>query len=149
MIQFEFWKLIDASPEVVFSYLSNLNNLPAWQGMIRSISPVPVPIRVGTQAEVTAEVAGRKIEGQVTITRMEPPDCLAYEMKAGPTRVTAEMFVISAGGGTRLDLHGQAEPAGILKLAEKAIQGQVQVQMQQNLETLKGILEQDQKRRAA
>jgi len=148
MISLEFWKLIDADPETVFAYLSNLNNLPVWQGMIRKISPTPVPAQVGTTADVTAEVAGRTIEGRVTITSIDSPNRLAYEMKAGPTRVNAEMTLSPAGGGTRLDLHGQAEPAGILKLAEKVIQGQVQAQMQQNLDKLKSILEQEQKRSA-
>lgn len=141
MITLEFWKLIDAKPEEVFAYMADLNHLPAWQSMIRKISPTPVPIREGVSADVTAEVAGRTIEGRVTVIRVDPPNSLAYEMNAGPTRVQAEMFVVPAGGGSRLDLHGQAEPAGILKLAEKAIQGQVQAQMQRNLETLKAILE--------
>lgn len=145
MITLEFWKLIDAKPEAVFEYLSDLNHLPAWQAMIRKISPTPVPIQIGTTAEVSAEVAGRSIEGQITITRFDPPNSIAYEMKAGPTRVTAEMIIVPAGSGTRLDLHGQAEPAGILKLAEKAIQSQVQTQMQHNLDTLKAIFEQNRK----
>lgn len=142
MIQFDFGVLIDRSPGDVFKYVTDLSNLPKWQTIIHEIKPADLkPMGVGATFSLTVEILGRKQEGLMMVTHYEPDSLFGYETKAGPSSVKAQITFKQVGTGTRLAISAQAEPAGVLKLAEGAIQSQMKTQMQNNLNRLKSILE--------
>jgi uncharacterized membrane protein len=142
MITLELGILIDRPVAAVFHYVTDLTNLPHWQTTVTSIQPVEnKPIGVGSTYRVSAEMIGRKIEGLLVIREYEPDSKFGYEMKSGPTTIQAVINFKAAGSGTKITLSGQAEPEGVLKVAEGVLQGQVKAQMEKNLNNLKKVLE--------
>jgi uncharacterized membrane protein len=142
MIHFEFGILIDRPVADVFVFLSNMNNLPRWQNMIKTVTPVTnTPPGMGAAYTVKGEVMGKSIEGKLEIVEFEPGVRFGYKAKMGPTSIHASASFKPAGTGTKLNLTANAEPAGIFKLAEGAIQAQLKGQMEKNLANLKTLLE--------
>jgi uncharacterized membrane protein len=142
MITLELGILIDRPVPEVFHYVTDLTNIPRWQTTVSSIQPTENrPIGVGSTYKVSAEMIGRKIEGLLVIREYEPDSKFGYEMKSGPTTIQAVINFKPAGTGTKITLSGQAEPEGVLKVAEGALQGQVKAQMEKNLTNLKKVLE--------
>jgi uncharacterized membrane protein len=142
MIHLEFGVLIDRPVADVFAFLSNLNNLPRWQAMIQEVTPAnDKPLGIGAAYKVKGEMMGRSIEGTLEIVEFEPGVRFAYKANMGPTHLQAGVTFKPAGTGTKLDLAATAELAGLMKLAEGAIQTQVKSQMEKSLATLKTVLE--------
>ena len=142
MIDFEIGVLIDRRIEEVFDYVSNPINLPYWQTMLLEITPLtPGSVVVGSKFSTKGEMMGRKIEGQMEITHLQPPASFGYQAKAGPMQINGLISLKSAGTGAKVTLKLHAEPGGLFKLAEGLLLNQVKNQMQANLDRLKTILE--------
>jgi uncharacterized membrane protein len=142
MIHFEFGLLIDRPVADVFAFLSNLNNLPRWQNMIREVKPANDKASgLGAAFTAKGEVMGRSIDGTLEVVEYEPGVRFGYKAKMGPAGIQASVTFKPAGTGTKLSLSANAEPAGIFKLAEGALQGQLKSQMEKNLANLKTLLE--------
>jgi uncharacterized protein YndB with AHSA1/START domain len=143
MIDLEFGVLIDCPVPKVYAFMTNpVANLPKWQTGVRSISPVtPGPIGPGSQFNVANEMLGRQIEGKLEILEMVPDQKLVFKMTSGPMEVQISASFKTVGTGTKLSLHAQGNPAGLFKVAEGALAGQVKSQMEANLARLKSVLE--------
>jgi carbon monoxide dehydrogenase subunit G len=142
MITLDLSTLVDRSMPDVFRFLSNPLNTPQWQSMVAHIEPVtPGAAELGSKYKVTAEMLGRKIDGQLEITACEPPTRFGFTNQAGPMQVTVTMTLKSAGSGTKIALHAEGNPGGLFKIAEGVMIGQVKSQMKANLARLKSVLE--------
>jgi len=142
MINFEIGVLIDRPVPDVFSFLSNPLNLPKWQSMIARIEQVtPGAVNVGSKYKVSAEMMGRKIDGQMEITTFEPPARFGFTNHAGPMQVTVTVMLKPVGTGAKISLNAQGNPGGLFKIAEGVLAGQVKSQMEANLARLKTLLE--------
>jgi uncharacterized membrane protein len=142
MIHFDFGILIDRPVADVFQFIANLDNLPRWQNIVKEIKPDDQkPMAVGKTYRVAAEMMGRKLDGLLTIEVHQPDSQFGYKMDAGPSVIHALITFKTVGTGTRLSLAGQAEPAGVLKILEGAMQAQMKSQMEKNLNVLKTLLE--------
>ena len=142
MINFEIGVLIDRPVSDVFSFLSNPLNLPKWQSMIARIEQVtPGAVNVGSKYKVSAEMLGRKIDGQMEITTFEPPARFGFTNQAGPMQVTGTVTGKPVGTGAKISLNAQGNPGGLFKIAEGVLAGQVKSQMEGNLARLKAVLE--------
>ena len=142
MINFEISILIDRPVSDVFSFLSNPLNLPKWQSMIARIEQVtPGVVNVGSKYKVSAEMMGRKIDGQMEITTFEPPARFGFTNQAGPMQVTVTVTLKPVGTGAKISLNAQGNPGGLFKIAEGVLAGQVKSQMEANLARLKTLLE--------
>ena len=142
MITFDLSTLVDRPMPDVFAFLSNPLNTPKWQSMVAHIEPVtPGPAGLGSKYKVTAEMMGRKIDGLLEITAFEPPTKFGFTNQAGPMQVNITVTLKPAGTGTKIALHAEGNPAGLFKIAEGVLAGQVKSQMEANLARLKSVLE--------
>ena len=142
MITFDLSTLVDRPMPEVFTFLSNPLNLPSWQMMIAKIEQVtPGTPSVGSKYKVAAEIMGRKIDGLMELTTLEPPTRFGFTNQAGPMQVTVTVSLKPAGSGTHITLNGQGNPGGVLKIAESLLANQVKTQMETNLSRLKTLLE--------
>jgi carbon monoxide dehydrogenase subunit G len=142
MITLDLSTLVDRPLPEVFTFLSNPLNLPKWQAMIASLEPVTSGAPgMGSKYRVSAEVMGRKIDGQLEITTFEPPAKFGFTNQAGPLQVTVTVTLKPAGSGAKIALHAEGNPGGVFKMAEGLLAGQVKSQMEANLARLKAVLE--------
>ena len=142
MITFDLSTLVDRPMPDVFAFLSNPMNLPKWQHMIANIEQVtPGAPGIGSKFKVSAEMMGRKIDGNMEIIAFEPPAKFGFTNQAGPMQVTVTATLKPAGTGTKISLHADGNPAGVFKVAEGVLAGQIKSQMEANLARLKSVLE--------
>jgi carbon monoxide dehydrogenase subunit G len=91
---------VEAPPEELFAYLSDLANLPEWQtGIVSADITSGDELGVGTTARVVRDLMGQQIEAPMTVTAYEPPGRLAIRSEVSGVKATAELDMIPADGG--------------------------------------------------
>jgi carbon monoxide dehydrogenase subunit G len=91
---------IGASPEVVFAYLADLDNLPEWQtGVVSAEITSNGEVGLGTTARVVRELMGQRIEAPLTVTAYDPPRRIVIGGEASGVRASAELDLTPADGG--------------------------------------------------
>jgi carbon monoxide dehydrogenase subunit G len=91
---------IGASPEVVFAYLADLDNLPEWQtGVVSAEITSNGDVGLGTTARVVRELMGQRIEAPLTVTAYDPPRRIVIGGEASGVRASAELDLTPADGG--------------------------------------------------
>ena len=142
MINLEFDTLVDRPIEDVFAFLSNPLNTPQWQLLILQIEQVvPGAIGLGSKFKVQAQAMGRTMDGMMEITAYEPPTKFGFTNKAGPLEMAITFTLKAVGTGTKVTLHVQGNPGGLLKFAEGPLTQQIKNQMEASIATLKSVLE--------
>jgi len=142
MINLELGTLIDRSIKDVFTFVSNPNNMSKWNSAVVSIQQVtPGAVGVGTKFKTVGEAMGRRLEGEMQVQTFEPDTKCGFQLQAGPMQMNLTMSFKTVGTGTKLNLNVQGNPAGVFKLAEGLMTGQVKSLMEGNLTKLKSVLE--------
>jgi carbon monoxide dehydrogenase subunit G len=142
MINLDLSTLIDRPVKEVFLFVANPNNMSKWNSAVVSVQQItPGPVGVGTKFKSIGEALGRRIEGEVEVTAYEPDTKSGFQMNAGPIQVNVTLTFKTVGTGTKLNLNAQGKPAGVFKLAEGVMSGQVKSMMEANLARLKSVLE--------
>jgi carbon monoxide dehydrogenase subunit G len=142
MINLELGTLIDRPIKDVFTFVSNPNNMSKWNSAVVSIQQVtPGAVGVGTKFKTIGEAMGRRLEGEMHVQTFEPDTKCGFQLQAGPMQMNLTMSFKTVGTGTKLNLNVQGNPAGVFKLAEGLMTGQVKSLMEGNLTKLKSVLE--------
>lgn len=142
MINLDLGVLIDRPMKDVFAFISNPNNMSRWNSAVLSLEPVtPGAVGVGAKFKSIGEMMGRRIEGEMQITALEPDTKCGFQVNAGPMKVDLTISLKTVGTGTKVSLNAQGNSGGIFKLAEGVMQGQVKSMMEGNLARLKDALE--------
>jgi len=90
---------VDAPPEELFAYLSDLANLPEWQpGIVSAEITSGDELGVGTTAQVVRDLMGQRIEAPMTVTAYEPPSRLAIRSEVSGVKATAELDLAPTDG---------------------------------------------------
>jgi uncharacterized membrane protein len=71
--------IIKAPVDQVFSYVSNVNNLPRWVGPIKSVESVSGAGNVGTTAAITANIFNSDVKTSLKVTELKPNKQFSYE----------------------------------------------------------------------
>ena len=142
MINLELGTLIDRPIRDVFTFVSNPNNMSKWNSAVVSIQQVTSgAVGVGTKFKTVGEAMGRRLEGEMQVQTFEPDTQCGFQLQAGPMQMNLTMSFKTVGTGTKLNLNVQGNPAGVFKLAEGLMTGQVKSLMEGNLTKLKSVLE--------
>ncbi len=142
MINLDFGVLVDRPMKDVFAFVSNPNNMSQWNSAVVSLQQsTPGAVAVGTKFKTVGEMMGRRIEGEMQITALEPDSKCGFQVNAGPMQVNLTLSFKTVGTGTKVSLNAQGNPGGIFKLAEGVMAGQVKSMMEGNLARLKTVLE--------
>ena len=73
MIHLEFSSLIQRPVADVYAFVATPTNIPRWQSNIHEVKPSSSgPVMVGSTFQSAGEIIGRKIEGSMTVTEMDP-----------------------------------------------------------------------------
>jgi carbon monoxide dehydrogenase subunit G len=130
---------LDQAPDVVFDFLADVENEPAWNPDVisaRSTSPGPV----GAGATRTGEY---KHIGRVdtTITTYDRPRRLEFRATGKQADMTLDFRFAPAGAGTRMTVHGTLSLRGPLRFAEGALRGVVAQQYAERARAIKQALD--------
>jgi carbon monoxide dehydrogenase subunit G len=135
---------IKRSPEEVFDYVANRQNLPEWSSPVqevRSESQGPL-VEEGVRFTTVAKFLGRSFETPFEVIFHDPPRRHTDRSTGGPfpqeyTHIIEEV----EGGGTRLTEVTEGEPGGFFRLAGPLLEMAGRRQFRADLETLKYLLE--------
>lgn len=96
---------IAASPEELFAYLADLDNVAEWQtGVTSARRTSEGPMAAGATALVTRELMGQRLEAPLTVNEFDAPRRLGIGSQVSGVRAQAILDFNAADGGTATDL---------------------------------------------
>jgi uncharacterized membrane protein len=136
---------IEASPEDVFTLLTDLDRLPDWSTITVTTHDAPdQPLSKGDTFRQTLRVMGRQLDTDWTVTELDRPRHVAYEAK-GPAGAALRMAqtVEASGDGSRVSFELDYElPGGAVGgLAAPLIERRSEREVEHSLHNLKDMAE--------
>ena len=130
---------IGASPEEVFAYLADLDNLAEWQsGVVSAESTSGGEMGVGSSVVVVRELMGQRIEAPLTVTEYEPPRRMAIGSEVSGVKALAQLELAPAGvAETDLRFAMEIRGSGLTSFMEPMIAGAAGGDIDASLERLK------------
>jgi carbon monoxide dehydrogenase subunit G len=127
-------------PEVVFAFVTDLDNLPRWQPSVRAVR-WEGELHDGSEFEETREMLGRRARSRLEVTALEPSREFSIRVIEGPVPLTVRHVLEPAAGGTRLTLEAEGEAGGLMRLAAPFAERAAGRQASQDLQRLKRLVE--------
>ena len=135
---------INLPVEEIFAYISNLENLVDWSGVIISARKISTEdMLVGTTVRCTIRILGRWFDTTYEIVECVPCRYLTYKSisSVAPCLICYQFEPVE-GIGTNVILEENINfPGGFLGFAEPVIKGVIRRQVANDLLTLKDLLE--------
>jgi len=142
-MQFSNTVAINRRRDEVFAYLSDFENIPAWNYAIDRTRQIGTgPVGVGTRYTQTRTLP-RPSDETFEVVTFAPPDRLAIRGTLGPFQADSEYLLEDAGGTTILTNSMTLEASGLMRLAASLAGSRVQKAVAENLQALKVLLERD------
>jgi len=132
---------IDKPAADVFAYASNYDNATKWQGGVESVEVEGDGNQVGGKYTEVRKFLGREMRTTLVVTAYEPNIKWAAKAITGPVPYEVTMSLESAGDGTRVTTHIEGEPTGFFKMAQGAVQNQLDKSLEGDLQRLKEQVE--------
>jgi carbon monoxide dehydrogenase subunit G len=145
MLRFEFSVEIARPVHEVWDYLTDPEHVPEWQASAVSSHQVSDgPMAVGTRLEDERRFLGRRARSEVEVTEFEPEQVFTLHGLSGPVRFTVRHRLQEHDGGTRLDVHAEADPgSGLGRLARPMVERAAAHELKADFQRLKRLLEGD------
>ena len=136
--------VIERPPEEVFTYVSDLRNIPEWgalSGEMRKETEGPPEVGARYTADLT--FLGRRLVIPYEVSAYEPPRLFVFRSLGGPLHEEyTYTFEEEPGGGTRFSMAIEMQPEGFFRVTGPLIEKMTQRYFfRKELETLKGLLE--------
>ena len=134
--------VVERPPQDVFDYLCEGTNNTGWRSGVLKVEPISISGGLGdTYREVLSGPRGRHLLSYYRITVHDRPRRLAFEVTAGPARLTGVFELAEPRPGTtRLRFVLELRPRGLMRLMTPAIWAVIRHEVRE-LEDLKVILE--------
>jgi hypothetical protein len=140
-MQFSNTIAIERRRDEVFAYLTDFENLPAWNYAISRTSRLGTgPVGVGARYTQTRTIP-RPAEEAFEVTVFTPPYHLAIQGVLGPFEAESAYELEDADGSTVLTNSMTLEASGVMRVAAPLAGSRVQKAVAANLQTLKELLE--------
>lgn len=116
---------IGAPPETLFAFLSDLDNLPAWQsGIVSAEVTSGGEVGIGSTASIVRDLMGQRIEAPLTVTAFDPPRRLGIGSEVSGVGVDAELILDPGDdGSTDLRFAMEIRAGGFARFMEPMIAG--------------------------
>lgn len=129
-------------PEEVFSYLTHVSNLPAWQSGVRSTELVDDgEPHEGSRFRETRVLLGKELKTTFEITQHEPPRLFSLHALDGPAPFDVSHDLADEDGRTRLHVVVEGDPAFLPGFASGIAARRLEKQVRKDFERLKTLLE--------
>ncbi len=135
--------LIDRPLDMVFGFLTRIENYPSWQPGIREAQQLsPGSVGVGTDLRIVFVGPGNQpMEARARVTEYDPGRRFAYETTSGPAKIRGFYQFRSDGQRTHADIRTEVQLTGGLRLVEGLVAGQIEEEFRASLLRLKRVLE--------
>lgn len=129
---------IERSPEDVYAFLADPENLPKWQTSVMTVKP-----ESETRFTEVRTFIGRRVESTIDVTTAEPGREFSLRAADGPVRFTIRHLLQPVGEGrTRLRIEGETEGAGgLFKLGGRMLRRAAERRVEEDFARLKELLE--------
>lgn len=137
---------IDRPRDAVFDYLADLDHYPEWQPAVKRAELVDGgQPKAGSRIRLVVAGPGRDVDVDGEITALVRPERLALRSLSGPAKVqAAAQFERGASpSATRLRLHVELQPTGLLRFAEGVIRQRIDDQLPALLADLRARVERE------
>jgi uncharacterized membrane protein len=143
VIEFSVSVEIDRSLSEVFAYVTDPAKLPAWQTNTVSVTQESDgPLGVGTRLrEIHRAPGGRNLVSLVEVSHFDPGRRFALRILEGPLPIDGRFTFAPTEDGTRVELLGQGQPTGVLRLGQPLLKRVLRRQFARDLDRLKQVLE--------
>ena len=141
MITVERFIQIDKPAADIFAYTSNYDNATKWQGGVESVEVDGNGNQVGGKYTEVRKFLGREMRTILEVTAYEPDVKWAAKTVTGPVPYEVTMTLEAADGGTKVTTHIDGEPTGFFKMAQGAVQSQLEKSLEGDLQRLKEQVE--------
>jgi len=132
---------IDRSPDEVFAFVTNPDNLGKWQNAVEVEQLTPGPVGQGTRFREVHQVMGRRNEQVTEFTAFEPGKRLDVAIVEGPVPVNGRWDFESTANGTHLTLTATGRLPFPLVLLQPIAVGAMRRSFRGHHERLKQALE--------
>jgi uncharacterized protein YndB with AHSA1/START domain len=133
---------IERPIEEVFAYVSDPRNFPRWNSAVQAVRPTAQgSSSVGSTYTMERRLPSGHATNQLEIVALERPREFAIRTTAGPTPFLYRYRFAAQNGGTSVHLDAQVELDGVAALASWLARRAVRKGVDDNLATLKLILE--------
>jgi carbon monoxide dehydrogenase subunit G len=136
-------KTVNASPEEVFAFVTDLKNATKHVPAIEKLEVLTKgKLGVGTRFVQARRILGTSLEQEMEITEFDPPENYAARGEAHGCEVTGSLSLKPAGDKTKVVARVNVEPTGFAgKLAASMILKGAEIAMHEDLEAMKTALE--------
>jgi uncharacterized protein YndB with AHSA1/START domain len=142
MIAHELEIVINRPVEVVFAYLTDLTTYTKWQlGLAEYRQTSAGPLAVGSTGIAVRTVMGQRDESTWQVTELIPDSTYTVKSTSGPLAYEICNTLQPTGGGTKVHVRFQAQPTGLLKIAEPVLSGMIKRDFMEGYQHLKTLLE--------
>jgi carbon monoxide dehydrogenase subunit G len=113
----ELTNVIPASPDRVFSVISDLNQAKEWMPAIQKIEPLSQgPFGVGTAWKETRTAGRRTMESTIRVVSFERNSKLGIEVDSRAMTGHIEFNLFPQGNGTQVQYRGEMKGRGLMRL---------------------------------
>ncbi|HEY7464975.1 MAG TPA: SRPBCC family protein [Candidatus Limnocylindria bacterium] len=96
-------RTLPATPDRVFAFVADLDNLPRWQtGIVSAERTSPEPMGVGSTAHVVRELMGQRVAVDLRVTDYQPGLSLGLASEASGIGIAATLDLEPDGDGARV-----------------------------------------------
>ena len=126
---------IARSPDEVFDYLTDVENLPQWQSGVHSAT------RDGDEIHERRHLLGRELSTTLAIEAEERPRLFTIRALDSPVPFSVRHTLEPSGGGTRLTVVGEGDAGLLPGFAAGIMARRAEKQFRKDFERLKRLLE--------
>lgn len=125
----------------VFAYASDFGNTTKWQGGVESVEVNGAGNTVGETYTEVRKFLGREMRTTLEVTAFEPNARWGAKVIQGPVPYQVVTTFETTNGGTTVFAHIDGEPTGFFKIAQGAVQSQLEKSLEEDLQRLKAQVE--------
>ena len=127
----------------VAAYAADPDNATAWYANIKAVEwRTERPLAVGSRIAFVAQFLGRRLAYTYEVREFVPGERFVMSTAEGPFPMeTTYTWEDAPGGGTRMSLRNQGEPAGFSRVVAPLMAGAMRRANREDLRRLKAILE--------
>ena len=128
---------------IVAAYACDPDNATAWYANIKAVEwRTERPLAVGSRIAFVAQFLGRRLAYTYEVRELVPGERFVMSTAEGPFPMeTTYTWADGPGGGTRMTLRNQGEPAGFSRLVAPLMAGAMRRANRKDLRRLKAVLE--------
>ena len=134
--------IINKPVEQVFSFIKDMNNHAEWQtGVLESRVTSEGDVAVGSTYRYVTQMLGRQIQTEGEVITCDPEKGFFYRSTKAPFQITGGYTFEKANGGTKVSQRIVADIEGFFRLAQPIVVRTTKRNIENNLHTLKDLLE--------